>query len=56
MIKYINETLDEVIERETRILARYLSKVMKDMGVYKSDSEIWNIAEEYVRRNLNERN
>ncbi len=48
MIKYINETLEEAIERETRILARYLSRAMKDMGVYKSDSEICNIAEKYV--------
>ncbi|KKN11376.1 hypothetical protein LCGC14_1027160 [marine sediment metagenome] len=48
MIKYINETLEEAIEREVKIIARSLSRAMKDMGVYKSDSEVWHIAEEDV--------
>ncbi len=50
MIKYINETLEEAIEREIKIIARCLSRAMQEMGVYKSDSEVWDIAEKYIRR------
>lgn len=44
-MKYWNETEEEYLRRMTKQYARDISVAQKQMGIFKSNSEIWHLAE-----------